>query len=73
MLNDLYTKELLKIMTNDAPARATSMTRAEIEAAIAEISARLKKPMHNAFRLCLVEERTELRKVMAQIQNEPGR
>lgn len=65
MANDLYTKELRKIMTNDAPARATSMTRPEIEAAIADISAQLKGPMHNAMRLCLVEERTELRKALA--------
>lgn len=63
--NDRYTKELRKVMQNDKPARETSLTTAEIETSIAEISMLLRGSLSNAERLCLVEDRVELRTVLA--------
>lgn len=68
MANDAYTKELRKIMSDKRSPRPSSLTRAEIETAIAEISAQLKAPLSNVERLCLVEDRQELRKILAQSQ-----
>lgn len=65
MANDIYTKELKKILNDDSPARATTLTRAEIETAIAEISTQLRGPCSNVERLMLVEDRQELRKMLA--------
>lgn len=63
MSNSPYLKELRKVMTAAGPARPCTMTDAEIETAIADISAQLKGPLSNLERLCLLEERIELRKV----------
>lgn len=62
MAPNSYLKALKKVMHNDAPARPTSMSRQEIESAIAAISEQLKQPLSNAERLWLVEDRVELRK-----------
>lgn len=43
------------------------MTRREIEKAIAEITAELKKPMSNALRATLHLDRKELREKLAEI------
>jgi hypothetical protein len=66
MPNDPYLKALQKVMRNDNPARPTSRSRAEIEGDIAEISAMLRGSLPNSERLCLIEERVELRKQLAQ-------
>lgn len=66
MANDAYLKALQKVMRNDNLARPTSRSRADIEGDIAKISAMLREPMSNVFRLDLIEERAELRKQLAQ-------
>jgi len=65
--HDPYFTELHKIMSDKSPVPPSTTTRAELEAMIAEISAMLTKPMHNAERLCLVEDRQNLRKALAQL------
>ena len=62
MAKNVYLNTLKKIMNNDAPARPTSRSKEEIEAAILAISAELKGPLSNTERLLLVEDRVELRK-----------
>lgn len=61
-----YTKALHEIMT-DETVRPCSLTRSEIETAIAEISSQLKGPLSNTERLLLVADRHELRKALAAI------
>jgi DNA-binding XRE family transcriptional regulator len=64
MPNSPYLKEMRKVMTATSPARPCAMTDAEIETAIADISAQLKGPLSNFERFCLVEEKIELRKIL---------
>lgn len=59
-----YLNELRKVMTATSPARPCAMSDAEVEAAIADISAQLKGPLSNLERLCLVESKIELRKIL---------
>ena len=62
-MNDLYLKELKKIMTNNKPPASTTVrSRSEIEVNIAEITKMLSGPLPNWERLNLVEARTALRK-----------
>lgn len=65
MALDAFNRELRRIMDNDAPAKPTTLSRAVIEATIAEISESLKGPLSNVDRLDLVESRRELRKQLA--------
>jgi hypothetical protein len=67
MANDVYTKELRKILTDKAPAPATTMTVAQIQEAISTISNQLRGPLPNVERLNLVEDRARLRKQLAAI------
>jgi len=62
MAKDRYMSELKRVMTDPTPPAPTTLSRAEIEAKIAEISATLKHPLSNVQRLWLVEDRRELRK-----------
>lgn len=67
MANDLYTKELKKILADTSTAKPTALTRADIEAGISEISDRLKGQLNNVERLWLVEDRQHLRKQLAAL------
>lgn len=60
-----YYSELQRIMEDKSPAQPTTQTRAEIEAAIADITVRLRGPLSNVERLWLFEDRTALRKQLA--------
>lgn len=62
MANDAYLKALQVIKRDDRATPATTLTRTEIEAQIAEVSAALKGPMSNLDRLDAIEAREMLRK-----------
>lgn len=62
---DPYLKALREEL--DAPAPPTTRSRAAIEADIAEIGVMLRGPMSNAERLCLVGDRSRLRKQLAAL------
>lgn len=65
MANDLYTKELKKILGDTSAAKPTEQSREEIERGIAEITELLKGACSNVERLWLVEDRQHLRKQLA--------
>jgi hypothetical protein len=67
MANDLYTKELKKILADTSVPGPTALSRTQIEAGILEISDRLKGSLNNVERLWLVEDRQHLRKQLALV------
>jgi hypothetical protein len=69
-MSKAYYKALQRIMTDNSPAIPTKRSRGEIEANIAAISEELKKPLGNADRLGLIEDRHELRKQLAALTPE---
>lgn len=60
-----YVDHLHEILSDDAPAPASTRSRAEIQADIDAISEMLRGPLHNAERLNLVEDRHHLRKQLS--------
>lgn len=66
-MNDLYTKELKKILSDTTAARPAELTRPEIEAAIVDISSQLRGHLSNMDRLWLVADRLSLRKQLAAL------
>lgn len=66
-MKDAYLKALMEISADKSPPPATSMTKAEIEAAIVMVSSALKGPMPNVDRLDAVEYRAALRKQLAAL------
>jgi hypothetical protein len=62
-----YLDELGRIMSAPAQTATSTLSLAEIEAAIADISEQLKAPLHNVERLDLVEARRALRHQLATL------
>jgi len=62
-----YYKTLADIMKNPKPDGYSSMSRAEIEAAVATISTLLTGPLSNEDRLVLVADRTDLRAALDKL------
>lgn len=63
-----YLNALQEVMTNDAPARPTNATLAELEISEGIISKRLLGPVSNPERLWLIEDRREIRKQIAALR-----
>lgn len=69
MAKNPYLSELKKILNDDRAPAVPTLTRVEIEAAIAAISEALKGRLHDIERLSLVEDRRSLRMQLASLTN----
>lgn len=62
-----YLNGLQEVMTDDAPAKPTSTTLAELEISLEIISKRLRGPLSNPERLWLVEDRRDIQKQISAL------
>lgn len=62
-----YLRELEKIVRDPTPATPTMRSAAEIETDILQITDLLRGALPNVERLCLIEDRQNLRKQLAAI------
>lgn len=70
---DLYTREVKKILADTSvPDGARELDRTAVEAAITEITAKLKGPLSNVERLWLIEDRQHLRNRLSQLDKGGG-